>query len=94
LWDHPQIQSLDGILLPLAVVAIGQIEIVRNWRLPDWSYGFYLWAWPVQQCLVEKFPSMSPVRMVVMSTLCTLPAAALSWILVERPFLSLRSPAV
>ncbi len=82
-----QSYALDAILFPLAVVSIGQISVFAEKALPDWSYGFYLWAWPVQQCLVDRFPQLSPVALTVWATAITMPIAALSWTFVERPFL-------
>ncbi|HXP89460.1 MAG TPA: acyltransferase [Fibrobacteria bacterium] len=82
-----QSYALDAILFPLAVVTIGRIPVFSGRSLPDWSYGFYLWAWPVQQCLVDRFPHLTPVALSAWATAATIPIAALSWTFVERPFL-------
>ena len=88
LRDWPQAYALDGILLPLAVVGIGHIgEAPARSTVPDISYGFYLWAWPVQQCLVDRFPHLSPITLMAWATTATLPLSAASWFFVERPFL-------
>lgn len=55
--------AVDAMLIPLGVVAIGHLPISPNRFLPDWSYGFYLWAWPVQQCLLDRFPRCSPAEL-------------------------------
>jgi len=61
--------------------------VLRN----DLSYGVYVYAFPVQQALLM----VGVVRggwlgFVAMSVACTLPLAALSWFLVERPVTRLR----
>ena len=57
-------------------------------RLPDVSFGTYLYAWPIQKILVCNLQMTSPI----MVTLITIPLAYavgyLSWMLVERHFLS------
>jgi peptidoglycan/LPS O-acetylase OafA/YrhL len=85
-----QANALDALLVPLAVVALGLVPLWRNRFLPDWSYGFYLWAWPVQQCLVDRLPRLGPLELTLCATAATLPLAALSWYAVERPFLRSR----
>lgn len=79
--------ALDAALFPLLVVAIGRIPLPGLERLPDWSYGFYLWAWPVQQSLIEIRPGLSSIALTGLATLFTLPLAALSWRWVEKPWL-------
>ncbi len=56
---------------------------------PDFSYGAYLYAFPVQQLLVHFIgPSnLSPVGLFLLALPSTFALAALSWYLVERPFL-------
>jgi peptidoglycan/LPS O-acetylase OafA/YrhL len=53
----------------------------------DFSYGTYLYAFPIQQLLVMWFMAGHPVLLFALATPLTLVAAALSWRLVERPFL-------
>ena len=58
----------------------------------DFSYGIYLYAFPVQQLLYLWFPVFfhSPLRLFVAATLLTVPLAFLSWHLVEKPALALK----
>lgn len=57
----------------------------------DFSYGIYLYAWPVQQ-LVMLFigPKMPLFSLFVISVAVTLVLAYASWRLVEKPFLQLK----
>ena len=57
----------------------------------DLSYGVYLYAFPVQQLLVLHFaPNLTPLRLFLAATVITCGLAALSWHLVEEPFLRLK----
>lgn len=82
-----QAYAFDAVLFPITVVFIGKFPIFKNHSLPDWSYGFYLWAWPVQQCLIDCFPHLTPISLTLYATAVTLLPAALSWSLVEYPVL-------
>jgi peptidoglycan/LPS O-acetylase OafA/YrhL len=85
--------GLDILLVPLGVMAIGRFEIFPGRSLPDWSYGFYLWGWPVQQTWIHWHPDLSTIQLTLLATITTLPIAALSWIQVERPWLRRSSPS-
>ncbi|MDB5319381.1 MAG: acyltransferase 3 [Phycisphaerales bacterium] len=53
----------------------------------DYSYGMYLYAWPIQQLLAMKFAAGHPLLLFALATPLTFAAAVLSWRFVERPFL-------
>ena len=54
----------------------------------DLSYGVYLYAWPVQNLLIYHFaPQIGVWTVVVLTFFITLALAAMSWYLVEAPFL-------
>lgn len=75
-----------GILLGTAVVSIlvGQCRIDERFMLPlDISYGFYLYAFPVQQIAVAlKLPFLASCLFAIVITAA---AATLSAVLIERP---------
>jgi peptidoglycan/LPS O-acetylase OafA/YrhL len=55
-------------------------------RVGDWSYGAYLYAFPVQQTLVHfKLHEASFIGFITLSTLLTGALGGLSWHLVEKP---------
>lgn len=56
----------------------------------DFSYGMYIYAFPVQQTLYSMWPSMQPLANFALASAITLPLAALSWNLVERRALGAR----
>jgi peptidoglycan/LPS O-acetylase OafA/YrhL len=70
--------------LPLAVLRLGQVDLPKP--PADLSYGLYIYSFPLQQWLAEG-------RQLNLATslALTLPFAALSWFLVEKPALRLKA---
>ncbi len=61
-------------------------------RRGDLSYGMYLYAFPVQQLLIERLGAgLHPLALFPLATAFTAVLAASSWRFVERPFLKLKS---
>lgn len=56
----------------------------------DFSYGIYLYAYPIQQLLVMLLGPHDPYLNTLLAFLLTVPMAALSWYLVEKPALGLK----
>ena len=57
-------------------------------RIGDYSYGLYIYAFPIQQLLLHKYPR--PLFLFAAGYPLSLAAAVLSWHFVERPSLSLK----
>lgn len=78
------------IALPVLVIVVGtgSLPVLRRAaRFGDFSYGLYLWSYPVQQLVLEvlgRLPTAANLALVVAVTLLL---AAASWWLVERPAL-------
>ncbi|MFM0568790.1 acyltransferase [Paraburkholderia caledonica] len=51
----------------------------------DYSYGVYLWAFPMQQVVATHFPTMDNLLGLCISVPMTVVAAMISWHLVEKP---------
>ncbi|BBX04076.1 acyltransferase [Mycolicibacterium moriokaense] len=81
--------------LPLAYAVIVSGTLIRNRRFvlrTDLSYGLYIYAFPMQQLLaICGLTFLNPLLFFVVSTIATLPLAALSWFLVEKRAISLKS---
>jgi peptidoglycan/LPS O-acetylase OafA/YrhL len=60
-------------------------------RIGDYSYGVYVYAFPIQQTLVERIPLIEPLPLFALALPATLAVAALSWHFVEAPALGLKS---
>jgi len=58
--------------------------------LPDVSYGVYLYAWPITKLLLWWWPTLSAPVVTFLTLAASLAAGALSWYLVERPFMRQR----
>jgi len=56
-------------------------------RFGDASYGVYIWAFPIQQTLVQEIPSLEPWSLIALATPIVLALAYASWHFVERPSL-------
>jgi peptidoglycan/LPS O-acetylase OafA/YrhL len=55
----------------------------------DFSYGTYVYAFPVQQAFVHLFPGIAPLTLTFAAAGCTLPLAVLSWRYIEKPAIGL-----
>ena len=59
-------------------------------RWGDFSYGFYVWAFVVEQCVIHLFPMIGFMEFLLSCTAVTLLMAILSWHLVEKWALRLK----
>lgn len=92
LCDAPTRLVLGFPAIALATLLVGLLPIpvlARVGRFGDFSYGLYIWAFPVQQILVGILGAQgsTPWRLAIGGALGTLPLAVLSWHLVEKPWL-------
>ncbi len=60
-------------------------------RWPDYSYGIYIYAFPVMIAAYALWPNLSGAGLALVNFLLTLPFAIFSWHCVESPFLRLAS---
>ncbi len=78
------------IVLPLLVLnlayAPGRVLLQFN-KLGDYSYGVYIYAFPIQQALIYLKPGISLGALILYTSVLTLGASILSWRLVEKPAL-------
>ena len=57
-------------------------------RIGDFSYGVYLYAYPMQQVIMQQMNSdISPLRLCALATISVIPLAVLSWYVIEKPAL-------
>ena len=76
------------LTLCLAYLPGGWIR--RYNRLGDYSYGVYIYAFPVQQTVIALWPGIAPGATTAAAAAVTLGLAAASWHLVEKPALGAR----
>ncbi len=83
-WNLP----IEWVTLPYMVICFGRMSmpVVRHaGRFGDFSYGMYLYAFPVQQIVLGAMPwNEYPIATCMV---LTVPFAVLSWHLVEAPAL-------
>lgn len=81
--------AIAYILFYLAYVPSGLMR--RYNQLGDYSYGVYIYAFPVQQIVAALIPGVSVPQMILFSATTTILLATLSWHLLERRCLSLKA---
>lgn len=82
------VMTVSYVLFYLAYIPSGYVRKYN--KLGDYSYGVYIYAFPVQQSVVALIPGVSVWAMIVISACVTLLLAVLSWHLLERRMLSLK----
>ena len=81
--------SLAYIVFYLAYIPKGGI---RNFnKLGDYSYGIYIYAFPVQQIIAVSVPGISTWGMIGLSFSITAFLAYLSWHVIEKRALTLKN---
>ena len=84
--------TIAYVVLYLAYVPGGLLRAYN--RLGDYSYGTYIYAFPIQQAVVALLPGVSIAGLTALAAPLTLACAALSWHLLEKPALGLRARCV
>ena len=89
----PNYRLIGGIPLAYAIIVSG--SLIHNKYLglrTDLSYGVYIYAWPMQQLLIIcGLAFLNPFVFATVAAIATLPLAALSWYVVEKPALAFKS---
>ncbi|HTF81657.1 MAG TPA: hypothetical protein VL947_08025, partial [Cytophagales bacterium] len=80
----------------LFYVAFTEIFTLKNFgKYGDFSYGLYVYAWPVQQLIMLHLSQYLNINLFfILSVLITFPLAWLSWKYVEKPFLNKKARAI
>lgn len=93
-WCWPDWALETGWLtLSYAVLTIGLARtpyVARTARFGDFSYGLYLYAFPVQQLVIDQWGVRGTAVNFVTVLAITSVFAVLSWHLIERPALALK----
>ncbi len=88
---HQQFFVLVISYLVLAFAFSDKLKFHNVAKYGDFSYGLYLYAFPIQQLIVYLFPgSLNLPAMMVLSIVITFPFAFLSWHLIESPLLKMK----
>lgn len=85
---YPAVAGISYVVVFLGLKKLPTLPLFRN---GDYSYGIYIYGWPIQQSVLYLFPDHRNWWFNFMISLpLTFAFAAASWHFVERPFLSLR----
>ncbi len=92
-FDYAKTEILLALTLPYFVLSLALCEkpIFSQWfKNSDYSYGLYLWGFPVQQLIFNflRVRGITP-SLNVMTVICfvaTFACAFVSWHIVEKPF--------
>ena len=68
---------------------------IRNFnKIGDYSYGIYIYAFPIQQLVIYSFPKISFSLFIVISIVFTGILSMFSWHFIEKPALSMKKKIV
>mgnify|MGYP000066484563 CR=1 FL=1 len=75
------------LALPVLIIGVGEKSWpgLRQLNAHDYSYGVYIYAFPVQQTVVHLFPAMGLVAYLAVTIAVTFLLAKFSWQFIERP---------
>lgn len=85
-------KPLGYVIYPLVMVTFGSDSIpslLKMFRFGNPSYGLYIYAYPLQQALIQCF-TLTPLQLMCISIPLSLVVGYTSWHLIEVPFLSLK----
>jgi len=88
--DTPVMEVIMNALLAWAVFRIAYMKAPKwNWtqRIPDLSYGIYIYHWCILQILFYWLPHLSVLELFALTFPPTVGLAALSWYIIEKPML-------
>lgn len=79
--------ALTGLILRLGLSDAAHAPLIK---LPDYSYGIYIWHYPVMQGVMFFNPDFGPAMLALYSVPIFLALSAASWHLIEKPALRLK----
>lgn len=79
-----------ALLAVTLALSVGQAKLawLTHLKRHDYSYGLYIWHWPVILMVREWLPGQGPGQLLASTLAVALPLAMLSWHLVEAPALA------
>jgi peptidoglycan/LPS O-acetylase OafA/YrhL len=90
-YHHAGFEYTFSVWMVYAVFWVAYVPNLHFFnRLGDYSYGLYIYAFPIEQTLRQYIPEIQPVELFCCASLLTLGCAMLSWHFVEHPALDLK----
>ena len=86
-------QFINYLLIPSCIFFLAFKKGKTNsvGKIGDFSYGLYIYSFPIQQLIIFLYPEISLEVFFIISVLSVAPFAIASWKLVEKPAMSLKS---
>jgi peptidoglycan/LPS O-acetylase OafA/YrhL len=81
---------LAGYLV-IYLALVPKSKLTRFGKYGDFSYGIYIWAFPIQQIIAQTYSPKGSYFNALASFAIVLPIAILSWHLIEKPALKFKS---
>ncbi|MBQ4415420.1 MAG: acyltransferase, partial [Methanomicrobium sp.] len=75
------------IAIPYTIIWFANLplkHLSRFGKYGDFSYGMYIYAYPIQQTIIHFLPSVEVWQLIILSFAITMPVAAASWYLIEQ----------
>ena len=82
--------ALTGLMLRIGLPAKASSRVAK---MPDYSYGIYIWHYPILQVYVSGHLELGSGALGIMAAPLILIVAAISWHVIEKPVLSLKPRA-
>ena len=79
--------ALTGLILRFGLSNRTLAPLVK---LPDYSYGIYIWHYPILQAVLFFSPGLGPIELGLIGVPLFILVSALSWHLIEKPALKLK----
>ncbi len=79
--------SLSAIMLRIGLPKHASQRIAK---MPDYSYGIYIWHYPILQAVLVALPALSPLVLGAAAAPIILIIASVSWHFIEKPALTLK----
>ncbi|MFT2007680.1 acyltransferase family protein [Pontibacter sp. 13R65] len=85
-------QSVFGSYILFYFIFSDKVKLHEFSRFGDFSYGIYLYGWPVQQLVMLYLgKELTVMGLFMVSMAIVTPIAAFSWFLIEKPALKLKN---
>lgn len=86
-----QLVSIPIFIYTTIYIGLLDVHLPALFKNNDYSYGIYLYGWPLQQAVAATFPDLkNPWLGFIVAFVPLLVFAAFSWHVIERPILKLR----
>lgn len=89
--ETPIVEVMINTVLAWFIFRVAYMKMPKfNWmqRIPDLSYGIYIYHWCIMQLLFHWLPHLSSLELFALTFPPTVGLAAMSWYLVEKPALN------